>query len=114
MGAFCLLDDEGVIHRPKPHPGWVVGRADGSGFKVLHKQVDNQRADGGAHGHTMYLFIILTLEDEKGTFSIKLKDGNDVVNGQVLLLSCGSCCSLPQMMSRAGSTRTNVNRVFMS
>ena len=41
MAMFCLLDDKGIIHIPKPKLGWTGGRADGLGFKLLHEQVIN-------------------------------------------------------------------------
>ena len=31
---FSLLDDKGVIHIPKPKPGWIWGMADGFGLKL--------------------------------------------------------------------------------
>ena len=73
MGVFCLMDDEGVIHIPKPYSWRVGGGADGSGLDVLHKEVGYQWANGGTHGHTMYLFIILTLKHEDGSFEGKLQ-----------------------------------------
>ena len=67
-GVFCFLYDNGVIHIPRPDSGRVGGSQDGSGFEVLYKQVCYQETSGGAHGHKMYQFIILTLEHKKGTF----------------------------------------------
>ena len=82
LGVFCVMDDRGVINIPKPDSRRVGGSADGSGFKVFHKQVCYQWAYGGFHGHTMYLFVILTLECDKGTFKAELKEGDNSVNGQ--------------------------------
>ena len=42
LGVFCLVDDKGVIHIPKPSPGRMMGDADRSSFKVLHEQASNQ------------------------------------------------------------------------
>ena len=44
--------------------------------------VSYQGADGESQGHIMYLFIILTLECEKGTLKAELMKGNNIVNGQ--------------------------------
>ena len=41
VAMFCLLDNKGIIHIPKPKPGWNGGRADGFGFKLFHEQVCN-------------------------------------------------------------------------
>ena len=115
LGVFLLVDDKGVIHIPEWDPGRVGGSADGSGFKVLHEQVIYQWAYGGPSSSTMYLFIILTLECEKG---ILRQNSSRItilqINKEVLLVICGSCCSLPQMMSRTGSTGTDVKRAFTS
>ena len=46
----------------RPKCGRVGGSAKGFNFKLLHEQVDNERADGRTHGCIMGLFIILTLE----------------------------------------------------
>ena len=86
-----------------------------SSFKVLHKQVGYQRAYGGAHGCTLYLFIILTFKGERLLFRQNLRRVMMLLmNGEALLLSCGSCCNLSWMMSRAGSTRTHINSAFTS
>ena len=38
--------------------------AKGLYLKLFHEQVGNEGTDGGAHGSIMYLFKILTLEEE--------------------------------------------------
>ena len=67
--VFCLLDDQGVIHRPKPKVGVGGGSAKGFYFKLLLEQVGNEGAlMQGIHGCTMDLFIIFTLEEELSMF----------------------------------------------
>ena len=39
-----------------------------------------RRADGGAHGCTMDLFKLLSLEKEVGIFKAKLQQGNDLLD----------------------------------
>ena len=38
---------------------------------------------GGAHGSTMYLFMILTLEEEIGVFKAELQEGDYLWDGHV-------------------------------
>ena len=103
------MDNKGVINVPKQ----ILGGAYGSGFKVSHEEVGNQWAYGRTNSSTMYLFIILTLECEKGNFKADLRRMIMLlIEREVLLWSSGSCCSLPQVMLRAGSTRTDVKRAF--
>ena len=45
----------------------------GIDFKLLHEQVDNEGADGGTHGCTMDLFIVLILEEEVGVFKTEFQ-----------------------------------------
>ena len=105
--VFYLVDDKGAIHIPKPDPGRTWGSADCSGFIVLHEQVSYQWAHRGPHSSTMYLFIIL-LRQNSMRMTILWTDR------EVLLLWCGSCCSLPQMKLTAGSTGTAVKKPFTS
>ena len=64
---------KGVIHIPKSDSGRIgCGAADGSGFKVLHKQVGYQWANWGTDGNTMYLSIIHTLKLKEGAFEGEL------------------------------------------
>ena len=49
------------------------GSAKGFDLKLFHKQDGNEKADGGTHGSTMYLFVILTLEDEVCVFKAELQ-----------------------------------------
>ena len=58
--------------------GW--GSGDDSSFKMLHKHISYQGLKGESHGSTMYLFVILILECEKGTFKAELKEGDDTGN----------------------------------
>ena len=93
----------------------VGGSANVYSFKVLHKQVGYQMAYGGAHGCTLYLLLILTFKGEKILIRQNLRRVMMLLmNREVLLLSCGSCCNLPWMMSIAGSTRNNINSAFTS
>ena len=72
MAVFCLLDDKFVINRPKPYPWRIFGSIDDIDFKLFHKQVGYNGADGGSHGCFMYLFKILTLEEERCVFKEEL------------------------------------------
>ena len=78
VAMFGLLDNKGVIHISKLKPGWIRVRADGFGFKLLHEQISNKRDNGGAHGCTMDLFKVHTLEEEVGIFEAKLQQSNDL------------------------------------
>ena len=80
---FCLVDDKGVIYKPEPK-GRVVG-AGGKGlyFKLFHKDVCYEGADGGSHSCTLDLFIILTLEEEVGVGKAELQQGSDLRDGHV-------------------------------
>ena len=35
VNMFSLLHEKGVMYIPKPKPGWMGGRADGSSFKLF-------------------------------------------------------------------------------
>ena len=52
------------------------GRTYGLDFKLFHEQVGNKWANGRAHGHTMSLFKIFTLEEEVSSFQAKLQQGD--------------------------------------
>ena len=69
---FCLLDDQGVIHKPYPKAGRVEGWLEGFDFKLFHEKVGYEGTNGGTHGCTMDLFIVLTLEEEVGVFEAEL------------------------------------------
>ena len=53
----------------------------GLGFKFFHAQVGHNEAHGGIHGCTMYLFIILTLDEEIGIFETECQQCDDVIYG---------------------------------
>ena len=55
------------------HKWGVCGRADGFNFKLFHGKVGSKGTDGGTHGSTMDLFIILPLEEEECVFQAKLQ-----------------------------------------
>ena len=38
LDVFCLMNEEGIIHIPKPDPRGAGGSTDVPGFKFLHKQ----------------------------------------------------------------------------
>ena len=59
--------------------GW--GRTGGFDFKLFHEDVGYEGADGGSHSCTLYLFIILTLEEEEGVGKTELQQGDDLGNG---------------------------------
>ena len=58
----------------------VVDSAKGFDLKLLHEQVGNEGADGDPWC-TMYLFIILTPEEEVCVFKTELQKGNDMWDG---------------------------------
>ena len=63
---LCLLDDKGVIYKPEPKGRRVWEGGEGLYFKLFHEDDGYEGADGGSHSCTLYLFIILTLEEEVG------------------------------------------------
>ena len=69
------------------HPQTLaIGRGVGKGlegfnFKLFHKDVSYERADGGTHSCTLHLFIILTLEEEVGAGKAELQQGSDLGYG---------------------------------
>ena len=72
---FCLLDDKGAIHIPKPYLG-EGGGTDDLDFKLFYEQVGNEEASGGTHGCTMDLFKILAPLEEVGIFKEELQQGD--------------------------------------
>ena len=50
-------------------------------FKLFHEDVGYEWADGGSHSCTLYLFIILTLEEEVGVGKAELQQGSDLGYG---------------------------------
>ena len=56
----------------------MESRLGGFGFKLFHEQVGYERADGGTHGCSMDLFIILTLEEEVGISEAELQKGDNL------------------------------------
>ena len=51
---------------------------EGFDFKLFHEDVSYEGADGGSHSCTLYLFIILTLEEEVGVGKAELQQGDDL------------------------------------
>ena len=47
-------------------------------LKLFHKDVCYEGADGGTHSSTLYLFIILTLEEEVCVGEAELQQGCDL------------------------------------
>ena len=78
---FCLDDD---IYKPKPNPWRVWETAKGLNLKLFHEQVGNEVTDRGALGSTMYLFIILTLEEKATNVLLPVM----VLQHYTLSLSC--------------------------
>ena len=70
---FCLVDDKGVIYKPEPKGRGVEAGGKGLYFKLFHKDVCYEGADGGSHSCTLDLFIILTLEEEVGVGEAELQ-----------------------------------------
>ena len=73
MTVFCLLDNEGVIYKPEPQM-----RGTGAELMALNLNSSMNRSatkgtNGGTHGSTMDLLIILTLEEEVCGFEAKLQ-----------------------------------------
>ena len=54
---------------------------EGLDFKLFHEDVGYERAVGGSHSCTLYLFIILTLEEEVGVGKAELQQGSDLGYG---------------------------------
>ena len=77
LAVFCLVDDKGVIHKPEAEERGV-GEGEGLLFKLFHKDVCYEGADGGTHSCTLDLFIILTLEEEVGVGKAELQQGSDL------------------------------------
>ena len=50
-------------------------------FKLFHKDVCYEGADGGSHSCTLDLFIILTLEEEVGVGKAELQYRSDLRDG---------------------------------
>ena len=80
---FCLVDDKCVIHKPEPKGRGVGKGLEGFDFKLFHEDVSYERADGGSHSCTLYLFIILTLEEEVSVGKAELQQGGDLGYGHV-------------------------------
>ena len=50
-------------------------------FKLFHEDVSYEGANGGTHGCTLDLFIILPLEEEVGVGQAELQQGGDLLDG---------------------------------
>ena len=64
------------------HKG-LWGSAKGFYLKLFHEQAGNEGANGGTHGCTMYLFLILTLEEEVSFFKAELQQLDYLLDGHV-------------------------------
>ena len=62
------------------HRWGVWDSAKGFDLKLFHEQVGYEGAERKAHGSTMYLFIILALEEEVCVFKTELKQLDDMWN----------------------------------
>ena len=63
--------------------GWWGQEERGLYFKLFHKDVCYEGADGGSHSCTLDLFIILTLEEEVGVGKAELQQGSDLRDGHI-------------------------------
>ena len=54
---------------------------EGFDFKLFHEDVSYEGAGGGSHSCILYLFIILTLEEEVGVGKAELQQGDDLGDG---------------------------------
>ena len=70
---FCLVDNKCVINKPEPKGRGIGKGIKGFDFKLFHENVCYEGADGGSHSCTLYLFIILTLEEEVGVGEAELQ-----------------------------------------
>ena len=75
---FCLADDKGVIYKPEPKGRGVGKGIEGLDFKLFHEDVCYEGADGGSHSCTLYLLVILTLEEEVGMGKAELHQVSDL------------------------------------
>ena len=81
LAVFSLVDDKCVIYKPEPKGGGMGEGGEGLYFKLFHKNVSHEGANGGTHSCTLDLFIILTLEDEVGVGQAELQQGGDLLDG---------------------------------
>ena len=63
--------------------GWWGAGGKDLYFKLFHKDVCYEGADGGSHSCTLDLFIILTLEEEVGVGKAELQQGSDLRDGHI-------------------------------
>ena len=54
---------------------------EGFNFKLFHEDVGYERADGGSHSCSLYLLIILIMEEEVGVCETELQQGCDLGYG---------------------------------
>ena len=78
---FFLVDDKCIVHKPEPQRRGVGKGLEGFSFKLFHEDVCYEGADGGSHSCTLYLFIILTLEEEVGVGKAELQQGDNLGDG---------------------------------
>ena len=57
--------------------------AKGFNLKLFYEQVGNEETNWGNNGSTLYLFIILTLEEEVYVFKADLQKGDYVLDWHV-------------------------------
>ena len=62
---------------------------EGFDFKLFHEKVGYEGTDGGFHGCTMDLFIVLILEEEVDVFEAELKECDYLWNGHLGSLEKG-------------------------
>ena len=81
LAVFCLIDDKVSSTNLSHREGRVGEGLEGFDFKLIHEDVSYEGADGGSHSCTLYLFIILTLEEGVGVGKAELQQGGDLGDG---------------------------------
>ena len=115
LAVFCLLDDKGVIHIPKPKSGWI-----GGSVHALDSNTSmNRLSTTGLMGEPMAArwTCLLYLPWKRKYVFFKQHSSNVLMccmDIEVLLWCCQSCCSLCLMEEMAWSTGTDVKRAFTS
>ena len=120
--SWCVVVDVGCalpLWWQKCHPhtldiSWgMCGRAKGLDFELFHKHIGIEGANGGCHGHTTYLFIILTLEEK--VYVLRQNSRTVTVCCMDMLVLLGKCwvwCNFCLTMLMEGSKGNVVKRLL--
>ena len=103
MTSMLLGPGETKVFRKGRAPSWFGSST-----------VGNKRANGGTHGWTRDLFVILTLEEEVSVFEAKLR--SVIICGMDMLVLCGrvrSYCNFSLTMLREESVGTEGKRALI-